>query len=294
MGLSLLINVVNNPSFNTSVLLSRKGGPMFETPLPKIDDKLKLSTGLQTVVGKQLLDTGIAGYEPEAMAACCAIVEELKISEFADIGANIGIFSLVLGKLFPDLKVLAFEPMPWIYEIAKSLFVENGISAEIRKEALSIEAGTAVFYASARADTSNSLNPNFRKHKDSFEVPVLSLDTLSKREAFFPKLIKIDTESTEPDVLAGGEELVAKLRPWIICEVLPGRTEIKLNEFIKKFGYTAYSLNASRFNEQTEVVGDDTSQFRDFLFAPEAVSQNLIECYEKWNRLFGELNNFQR
>lgn len=263
---------------------------MLQISLPGRREVLTFSVGEGTAVGKILADKGLQGFEPETLAACCAIIETEAVSDFADIGANIGIFSLVLGRLFPNLGIKAFEPLPWLNETATALCLENDVTADVRSEALSRENGQATFYVSAQSDSSNSLSPTFRRNKDEIEVSMITLDDLSKREAFTPRLIKVDTESTEPDVLDGGRNFIQKSRPWIICEVLAGRTEERLNAFVKDCDYVAYSLNGSVFNKQDTISGDTTYQYRDWLFAPEEVSGPLVENYAKWVALFDDLD----
>ena len=266
---------------------------MFSLSLPGTDEKLHFSSGLDTMIGKILHQSGLPSYEPEALAVCCAIIETQQITEFADVGANIGIFPLVLGKLFPDLAINAFEPLPALNEIARNLCQENGIAANVSNEALSAEVGSATFYISAKSDSSNSLNPTFRPNKGVIEVPLTTLDTLHAASGMKPGLVKIDTESTEPDVLAGAQEYIKSERPWLICEVLAGRTETKLNDFVREMNYIPYSLQDSRFNRAEEILGDPTYVYRDWVFAPEPVSQPLIDCYAKWVRLFDQLEHQQ-
>jgi len=257
--------------------------------LPDTNEILDFRVGLETAVGKILAKDGISGFEPETLAACCAIIETEKVLAFADIGANIGIFTLVLGKMFPGLAIKAFEPLPWLNATAKSLCQDNGVRADIREEAVSDREGTATLYISAQSDSSNSLNPRFRPSKGEIQVPVVTLDALTARQGFFPKLVKIDTESTEPDVLAGARKFIENTRPWIICEVLAGRTEFKLNKFVREIGYSAYSLKGSKFNRLEEIEGDPSYQYRDWLFAPNIISTSLIQCYAKWVNSFETL-----
>ena len=263
---------------------------MFELKLPGTTDVLKFNHGHETMIGKILKDKGLLGYEPETLAACCAIIEDQKITHFSDIGANIGVFTVVLGKLFPKLGIEAFEPLPMLNEIATALCADNEVRAKVRGEALSNYEGIATLHISAKSDSSNSLNPRFRPNKGVLEVPVVTLDGLSAREDFFPRMIKIDTESTEPDIIEGGGDFIQRTRPWIFCEVLAGRTEEKLDKFISKYEYSPYSLNNCQFNLQKKVTGDTTYQYRDWLFAPKPLSSELVGCYAKWVRLFNELD----
>src|SRR5690606_17488818 len=96
--------------------------------------------------------------------------------------------------------------------------------------------GRASLYISARSDSSNSLRKDFRKAKGVIDVPVSTIDEVLDFQ-HGSVVIKIDTESTEPDVLRGAQQSLTKLRPWIICEVLAGRVEADLMEILRPHGY---------------------------------------------------------
>jgi amino acid adenylation domain-containing protein/FkbM family methyltransferase len=62
-----------------------------------------------------------------------------------DVGANIGMFTLSLGKKFKDVSVYSFEPVPAIFEVLKLNCALYGLNAKLYKCGLSSEAATAVF-----------------------------------------------------------------------------------------------------------------------------------------------------
>ena len=56
-------------------------------------------------------------------------------------------------------------------------------------------------------------------------------------------LMKIDTETTEPEVLRGALETLRRDHPSIVCEVLAGRgSEGGLEEILRPLGYRYYLL----------------------------------------------------
>jgi len=78
----------------------------------------------------------------------------------------------------------------------------------------------------------------------SFQVPVARLDTFVRENGVqFVDLMKIDTESTEPQVLNGMIETIRRDQPVIFCEVLKERgSEELLQEIIRSINYRAYLL----------------------------------------------------
>jgi hypothetical protein len=56
-------------------------------------------------------------------------------------------------------------------------------------------------------------------------------------------LVKIDTETTEPAVLRGMAGMLARDRPSIVCEVLPGHgLEPDLERVLRPLGYSFHLL----------------------------------------------------
>jgi len=75
-------------------------------------------------------------------------------------------------------------------------------------------------------------------------VPVVRLDDfVQERRLDRVDLIKIDTETTEPAVLAGAHVALDRYHPNIVCEVLRGRgAEQRLEDILAPHGYRYYLL----------------------------------------------------
>ncbi len=76
------------------------------------------------------------------------------------------------------------------------------------------------------------------------EVPVVTLDEYA-RELGIGRvdLVKIDTETTEPDVLAGMRAVLERDRPTIFCEVLSGHdAESRIEAQLAPLGYRFHRL----------------------------------------------------
>ena len=78
----------------------------------------------------------------------------------------------------------------------------------------------------------------------SFPVSVITVDSFVRENAIEGvDLVKIDTESTEPQVLLGMIETIRRDQPAIICEVLKGRASEKLlAQILRPLGYRFYLL----------------------------------------------------
>ena len=65
-------------------------------------------------------------------------------------------------------------------------------------------------------------------------------------------LINIDTEGTEDLVFSGGKESILRSNPIIICEVLSGRIESKIQVIItKEFGFDIFQFQRTALVVQT-------------------------------------------
>lgn len=92
-----------------------------------------------------------------------------------DIGANVGLYAL-LAAMISDRPVCAVEPTPDLAQAARDLAQLNGLDISVEELALGDRSGTATLYLSDRTDSSNSLNPNFRRHSREIEAELRTVD----------------------------------------------------------------------------------------------------------------------
>lgn len=191
------------------------------------------------LIPRMLDETGLAGYEPETLAVFLATIDLAPPGAVLDIGANVGVYGL-LARALSDRDVHAFEPVPELARIAIDTGLTNQLTYAVSRKAVGREPGEATFYLSDSSDSSNSLNPAFRASSRTLTVPVTTLDRYADQNRVVPAVVKIDTETGEPDVLAGGAQTLRTHRPWLLLEVLPGRTDEAVAAEMKQWGYTWY------------------------------------------------------
>jgi FkbM family methyltransferase len=220
-------------------------------------------------VPRRLAESGLVGYENSAMACFLAVLDVAGPGAVLDIGANVGLYA-GLASALTSRPVWAFEPAPELVEVARRFAVDNGLDYTIEALALGAENGSATFYLSSASDTSHSLAAGFRKSSAHIKVPVETLDSYVARTGAAPAIMKVDTETTEPDVLAGAATTIAKHRPWIFCEVLAGRVETRLTEVLSPFGYHWFQITSEvPYPERDRIVGDRTYEHLMWLFVPD-------------------------
>lgn len=213
---------------------------------------------------------GWTGEEPEVLPVWYSLAE--RAETIIDVGAHVGHLSLVAGLANPKAALHSFEPLPRVARLLRRNLAINQVRGQVHEMALSRESGELSFYAIAQGiPSSSSLSHDFMSsHADLEEicVKVGRLDEIVP-DAVAPVLIKVDTETTEPDVLAGAPKLLAAARPVIFVEVLPEHdTGEALHKALDAAGYafTPYLLTAEGPKRRDRIAGN--AMWRNYLLVP--------------------------
>lgn len=263
----------------------------FDLELPAGSDRglscLRLDVPAALYVPGVLEERGLGGYEPEALACFLAALEHAGPGAVLDVGANSGVYCL-LAAAMTDRRVLAFEPVPDLASAAEAAARDNGLDVDVRRVALGRHRSVETLYLSESTDSSNSLLAGFRRSTHQLPVRVETLDGLVRRQGVVPAVVKIDTEATEPDVLAGARRALRRHRPWILCEVLAGRVEERLMHVLAGSGYRLFHIaGVPPFPERETIVGDPRSRDLMWLFAPEEPTTAFWDGVSRWQERLG-------
>ena len=177
-----------------------------------------------------------------------------QVTNFLDIGSNIGYYSLLAVQSNPKINVYAFEPAlgPKFFlneNIKLNSFEKNITAVDL---ALSNEIGVIDFYEVEnlkyqylKYNLAGEGNAGTKKTSRNFIKNTVNASTLS---AFIAvqnlnhiDLIKIDTEGTEYEILLSGREEIKKYDPIVICETLFNTIEGELEDFFSELGYEFYN-----------------------------------------------------
>jgi len=198
-------------------------------------------------VSNQVFWRGWRAHETETADAFFRLAERADVT--LDVGAYVGYFALLAAHANPGGRVLAMEPLPNVYtRLMRNIQLNRLNNVECVMAAAGAQEGTASFYHQPHAlPTSSSLSREFMDGAENLTattVPVVTIDHLLRERGIRRiDLVKIDTESTEPDVLSGMAEALRRDRPAIVCEVLRARgAEERLNAMMKPLGYRYYLL----------------------------------------------------
>jgi FkbM family methyltransferase len=158
-----------------------------------------------------------------------------------DVGANIGTHAIAYADMVgPTGRVHAFEPQPRNFHLLAGNVALNALENVVchpwavgdakREIALpSLPPPDVPFNFGAMALSHPSTGGE--------HVPLVPLDSLD-----FPacKLIKIDAEGMEPQVLDGARELIARCRPLLYVENNEPEASKPLSQRLTALGYTAH------------------------------------------------------
>ncbi len=173
---------------------------------------------------------GEHGYEAGPARTLRTLIE--KSGTFLDVGANVGLYSVLATKWKPNVAVEAFEPIPAIAEQARAFIEANASSADVtlHELACSDRDGVRDLYL-PRLDADVLVSPAGTLRPDSWQqsgrhetvaVQTRRLDSVFEgRSLHSPLTIKIDVEDHQAAVLEGAGDTIARYQPAIVCEVLP-------------------------------------------------------------------------
>jgi FkbM family methyltransferase len=202
-------------------------------------------------------------YEPEETAIMLQVINDGDL--ILDIGGNIGWFSILLAKRFPNSEILSFEPVGPVFDELKANIDLN----ECRKVTaynlgLSDSEGEFdIFYDptySARSSTQDLSDGASRK----VVCRTVTLDAFAAKHGLRPvQVIKCDVEGAELFVIRGGLGLIERDKPAIFAEMLrkwAGKFGYHPNDIIallKPLGYRCFELKGD-IPSYIGAVTDDT------------------------------------
>ncbi|MCC6612305.1 MAG: FkbM family methyltransferase [Anaerolineae bacterium] len=160
-----------------------------------------------------------------------------------DIGANVGLFAFAAAGLAGDRgKVLAVEPDTWLVDLLRrSARLNPELPVDILPVAVSASVEVSTFYIARRLRALNSLAGGTLSDDNAREkqlVMTISLDWLLDHYDR-PRVLKIDVEGVEANVLSGAARLLREVRPVILCEVI-GRNADSVTRMLTDANYTLY------------------------------------------------------
>jgi|GEM_PF-828272 len=258
------------------------------------DKDIKMWVSLSDHIESQIFWQGVQSADRGEVDLLKSILEPEHI--FFDIGANVGVFTLIGARRLTLGWVYAFEPsQTHLRRLRANLELNNFKNVKIVPFALSNISNQKknLYIPQDYSPIKNTGMASLYPQKDfSNEYTVESVLTLTLDDYVLNNgvqkvdVIKIDAEGSEMDILDGGRLTMNKFRPMIMMEVnkvhlqSSGRILKELIEFYKSLDYKIFRiLDNGKLLEISKL-----SEFTD--------SQNIFCChYSRVEKIYGEPAN---
>lgn len=153
-----------------------------------------------------------------------ALAQHLRAGDvFYDVGANVGFFTVLAARLVTESgHVYAFEPVPRNAALIRRNVRLNGLTnVTVVEQAVARASGSGELrlarYAGGAALATVAPPPDTA---GVITVTLTSLDDVIRRAGYrAPRLVKIDVEGAEAEVLDGMSWTMREIRPLIVCEI---------------------------------------------------------------------------
>ena len=186
---------------------------------------------------------------------------------FADIGANIGVFS-VLASVNAGAKTIAIEPVPATYSRLVRNIQANEMSGKICPRQVGVGNEQGEFLFSTNHDTVNHVLSD-REIKENVPAVKVNVDTIDKIfESECPCLIKMDVEGFEWPALQGAKRTMSDPRLKAII--------IEINGSGSNYGISDDDIHSFLLNHG----------LRPFSYEPFSRSLNSLEKYGNTNTIY--------
>lgn len=264
--------------------------PSGEITLNTDSGKLKMSTNQTSYLTQLLFWNGYKEFEYSE------IFEKLskEVSNFLDIGSNIGYYSLLAVQSNPKIVAYAFEPALGPKYFLNTNIKLNGFEKNITSVdlALSNEIGVIDFYEVEslkyrylKYNLAGEGNAGTKKTSRNFVKNTVNATTLS---AFVASqnidqidLIKIDTEGTEFEILMSGHSEIKKYEPIVICETLFNTIEGELEDFFADLDYEFFNHTTLGLKKVNTLRRKTDDGVRNCFFVPKSKLEMIVPFIAK-------------
>jgi FkbM family methyltransferase len=189
-----------------------------------------------------------------------------------DIGANIGMMSVIFASNFPESEIIAFEPIPSnikaFKRVTKMFRLKNIILKEtaLGEKNGKIKMVLPVIKNSRRQGLSHVWKEGITEdwnQGELFTVSIFKLDHLNELHTGKKvAAIKVDVENYEYEVFCGAKEIIEKHQPIIYSELWDNDKRSLCIELLKGMGYDIHIVE----NNELKVYTDQKEI--NFIFLP--------------------------
>ncbi|QUS59985.1 FkbM family methyltransferase [Synechocystis sp. PCC 7338] len=203
---------------------------------------------------------------------------------FIDVGANIGVYSLLAASLIGDQgKVYAFEAVPITFSRLQKNITQNNLSAVIQSWNLAVADKPSTLEFTVSQDATNhvlGLNNKTTKRANNQTLNTVIVqaqrldDILSCKQDY--AMAKIDVEGYELYALKGAENLIQQKKLPVLM--------LEINNSFKRYGYSqddihsllkAFGYESATYNAESNTLTFTHDVWDDVLFVSSEHKQNI-------------------
>lgn len=232
-----------------------------------------VNRGADTIASRAYF-TGALNYESATAKCLTALFLDSKC--FYDVGANTGICTLMAAK-HPNLsEIHSFEPVSYVASYLERNIERNGAKhAKAHRMALARQTGEIQFQIPQNPIVLplGSSEMGSTKGFDESGVEVIgvqgiALDDFVENGGMAPDVIKIDTETTESEVIAGGAKTIKRFRPALVVEILNDKVGSEIESFFKDLNYEFLFLTDNGHLPVNHIGPDPGGEYLNFALIP--------------------------
>ena len=230
-------------------ILRAIGTPSLVVNLPAVEGRFEID--VRSHILRRIVRSGV--YEPELVGLIQKHAPRDR--DAIDVGANVGIISVLLAHVVSPNRVLSVEPTPSAAAYLRRNIALNGCEASIliEEKAATSRPGTFDINVIPGMEEYSTLGKLVLPDTDK-RTPVPTaisgepIDALVHKHGLNPGFIKIDTEGCEAEVLEGASRTLREFRPVILSELVDsmlttlGTDSGRVLRFLHEHGYSV--LNA--------------------------------------------------
>lgn len=175
------------------------------------------------------------GFESEDIRSVLKLLPENPV--VIDIGANFGIYSILIASFCSDSQVHSFEPVPHTASLLRSNVERNGVDERITINNVAVGSESGKFLITTDRYAGNYLLTNKNYNGNAEEVSIIRLDDYVAQKGLNRiDFIKCDVEGAEFLVMKGASHVLASLRPIVMLEIA--------EEWTRRFGFSSDDIKA--------------------------------------------------
>jgi FkbM family methyltransferase len=205
----------------------------------------------------------------------------------ADVGANQGIYTLLLANLVRPAKVFAFEPEPMLYQRLVSNVLENRVNNVVCHQiAVSSSSGKLAMRPGEVNLGDNRIVPIETAQSRQIAVDAVRLDEIFSDQTI--DFLKMDIQGWEGEALLGARRLLERSRNiTIMLELWPygllraGTRASSLITNLRELGFVLWRIDKGRFQELKEEHLPDPN--KEFAYCNVLCSRNPFLCEETFS-----------